>query len=310
MERIVDIATDNLHLSADRGFLKVSCQGKVSGQVPLDDIAAVVVHAHGVTYSNNLLVALSERNAILVACGSNHRPQAWLAPISGHHAQGARMRAQWLAGKPLQKRLWQQIVKSKILMQAAALGGFEGQGEPLRLLADSVRSGDPDNVEAQAARRYWPQMMGADFRRDQDAPGVNSMLNYGYAILRAAAARSVIASGLHPSMGIAHANRGNDLALADDVMEPYRPLVDIAVKELATHGLEATVSPRVKRALARLMTLDLETAKGTAPVFASLQHLCISLARSFETAEAELELPAIPTPMHIADFRRSILEGE
>lgn len=310
MERIVDIATDNLHLSAERGFLKVAQGGVVSGHVPLDDIAAVVVHAHGITYSNNLVVALAERNAILVACAANHRPQAWLCPIGGHHAQGARMRAQWQSGKPLQKRLWQQIVKAKILMQAAALDGGVGKGDALRMLASTVRSGDPDNMEAQAARRYWPQMMGANFRRDKDAPGINGMLNYGYTVLRATAARAVISAGLHPTIGLAHSNRANDMALADDMMEPFRPLVDIAVKTLAENGGETTVTPRVKQALARLMTFDLETTKGMSPIFACLQRLCISLAQSFEEGEIKLDLPSIPTPLHLAELKASVIDAD
>ena len=135
MERIVDIATDHQHLSAYRGFLKVERNREEIGRVPLDDIAAVIVHAHGITYSNNLLVALAERNALLISCGPNHSPVSCVWPLEGHHLQGARMRAQWDAGKPLRKRLWQQIVTAKIEMQAAVLDSLGRKSGGVRALA-------------------------------------------------------------------------------------------------------------------------------------------------------------------------------
>lgn len=307
MERIVDIETEKQHLSAYRGFMRVERDGQEIGRIALDDIAAVIIHAHGITYSNNLLVALAERNALLVACGANHNPVAWLLPISGHHAQGARMRAQWQASRPLQKRLWQGLVRAKIINQARILDCFEMPSGALEAMAERVRSGDPDNLEAQAARRYWRLLMGADFRRDRTLPGMNAMLNYGYTILRACTCRAIAAAGLHPTIGLAHCNRSNDFALADDLMEPFRPLVDAAVRQLHDLG-EESVTPAVKAALARLMAFDLETERGVSPIFMCLQRLTASLAHAFESRDASLDLPFPPEKLRINSLRETVLQ--
>lgn len=300
MERIVDIATDGRHLAAHRGFMIVSEQRQEVGRVPLDDIAAVVVHAHGVTWSTNLAVALAERGAPLVLCGPNHAPVGVFLPLDGHHGQNARMRAQWDAGKPLAKQLWSRVVASKIRWQAAVLEATGRERAALDMLLRRVRSGDPDNVEAQAARRYWPLLMGTDFRRDRDAPDINGLLNYGYTVMRSLVARSVVAAGLHPSIGIHHANRGNAFALADDLVEPFRPLVDLLALKLSEKGL-VEVDPQTKRAVAGLIALDLPGPDGTTTVAMAAQKLAQSLARAFETGEASaLVLPVPPSAIELA----------
>jgi CRISPR-associated protein Cas1 len=221
--RVIEIAEDGRHLAKARGFLTVSADKAEIGRVPIDDIGAVIASAHGITYSNNLLTALAERCIPLVVCGSNHMPAAFLWTADGHHEQAGRMADQAAASKPLRKRLWSQIVRAKILGQGATLEAVGAPHGGFYLLSRKVRSGDPDNVEAQAARRYWPLLFGGEFRRDRREPGVNAMLNYAYTVLRAGAARAVMAAGLHPALGLAHRQRGNAFALADDLMEPFRP---------------------------------------------------------------------------------------
>ncbi len=300
MERIVDIAIDGRHLSAHRGFLIVA-EGRVEvGRVPLDDVAAVIVHAHGVTWSTNLVVALAERGAILLLCGSNHSPVAVCLPLDGHHAQNGRMRAQWEAGRPLSKQLWRRFVVAKIRWQAAALAATGKPHFAFEHLVRRVGSGDPDNVEAQAARRYWPLLMGQDFRRDRDAAGANALLNYGYAILRSLCARAVVAAGLHPSIGVHHANRGNPFALADDVIEPFRPLVDLLALRLLAEGATG-VTPEAKRAFARLIALDLAGEAGTTTLTNAVARVAQTLATSFQTGRAaDLWLPEPPSALEIA----------
>ena len=175
--RIVEVATDGVHLSVERGFLKLGRAGVPLGEVALDDIGAVVVHGHGATFSANLCTRLAERNAPLVICGPNHAPTAMLWAVAGHHEQGRRMQAQAEASLPTRKRLWRDIVKAKITAQADALD-LVGAGQAgVRAMARTVQSGDAGNAEAQAARRYWPLMMGPDFRRDRAAGGANALLN-------------------------------------------------------------------------------------------------------------------------------------
>lgn len=290
MERIVDIATDGLHLSAHRGFLLVERAREEVGRIALADIHAVIIHAHGVTWSTSLVARLAETGAPIVFCGLNHSPIAVTLPLEGHHAQGARMQAQWSASKPLAKQLWRRIVSAKIEMQGALLAAHGIPGaEAFPHIARRVSSGDRENLEAQAARRYWPLLMGRTFRRDRDSGGVNALLNYGYAILRATCARSVVAAGLHPTIGIQHASRGNALALADDLVEPFRPLVDALALRLVNEGVEV-LAPAVKRRFARLIAFDLRINGEISPMAVAANRLAQSLARAFETGRPNLSL--------------------
>ncbi|WP_372072244.1 type II CRISPR-associated endonuclease Cas1 [Tistrella mobilis] len=295
MERIVDIATDGRHLSVSRGFMVVSEDGREVGRVPLDDVAAVVVHAHGVTWTTSLAVALAGRGATLLLCGTNHAPVAVCLPIDGHHAQNARIRAQWQASRPLTKQLWRRIVVAKIRCQAAVLEAHGCSGQALEHMARRVGSGDPQNLEAQAARRYWPLLMGENFRRDRSLDGINAMLNYGYTILRSLCARSVVAAGLHPSIGIHHANRGNALALADDVIEPFRPIVDALTLALLAQGISG-VTPESKRVYAGLIAIDMPGPDGTTTLSGVVTRCCQTLAMAFINGNpADLHLPDPPS---------------
>lgn len=305
MDRIVDIATEGRHLSAYRGFLLVEEDRREVGRVALDDIHAVIVHAHGTTWSASLVAALAERGAPILFCGNDHSPIAVTLPIIGHHAQNARFRAQWDASRPLCKQLWRRVVSAKIAMQGSLLAARGVAGaDALVSIARRVKSGDSDNLEAQAARRYWPLLMGADFRRDRDSPGANALLNYGYAVMRATVARAVVAAGLHPTIGIAHANRSNPFALADDLVEPFRPLVDALVIGMVSRGVER-LDPALKRRFARLIAFDLRIGGEASPVSIAAVRLAQSLARAFETGRPSLALFDPPAPMEWAALGRS-----
>ncbi|MFD1332565.1 type II CRISPR-associated endonuclease Cas1 [Methylopila musalis] len=294
--RVLEIATDGRHIARDRGFLTVSEDRREIGRVPLDDLVAVVANAHGLTYSNNLLLELARRGVPTVLCGPSHRPEAIVWPVDGHHVQSGRMGDQVAAPAPLKKRLWRQLVEAKILAQGATLAACGAEAGGFRLLARKVRPGDPDNVEAEAARRYWPLLFGRDFRRDADGGGPNGMLNYGYAVLRAATARATMAAGLHPSFGLKHSNRGNAMLLVDDLMEPFRPLVDREVHRLREAG-ETEVTPETKAALARLTVADLPAEEGLSPMFLCLERLAFSLARAFAGDGERLSLPRPTLPL-------------
>jgi CRISP-associated protein Cas1 len=292
--QIIDISTNGRHLSRDRGFLKVSEGGAEVGRTPLDQIAAVIVHAHGTTWSTSLLTELAERGAPVVLCARNHAPKSVLLPIEGHGFQGARMRAQWRAKVPFIKQAWKKIVISKVLMQAAALDTIGEVSTPLIKMQRKITSGDSTNIEAQAARYYWPRIMGSSFRRDLEAGDENALLNYGYTVLRAAAARAVVAAGLHPTIGLFHSNRGNAFALADDLMEPFRPLVDCAVLNIVlSRGID--VDGEAKQSLAKLIAVDVPLGDGVSPVSVALIKLATSLGQSFETGKLELALLTPPS---------------
>lgn len=307
--RVVEVTQDGRHLSALRGFMIVSENHSEVGRVPLDDIGALIVNAHGITYSNNLLIALAERGAGMVLCGANHAPVAWVWPMVGHHAQAARMLAQVEAGKPLGKRLWQIIIRSKIEQQGAVLKALGKPSEGFRLLARRVGSGDPENLEAQAARRYWPLIFGSEFRRDRSENGTNALLNYGYTVLRSATARAVVAAGLHPSLGIHHRHSANDMCLVDDLMEPFRPLVDLHVARLVADGVQE-VNRTSKEVLASLGIADMQTARGVTPLATCLERLATSLGQAFESGEAKLDLPLAPLPIDLAPANSAVAEDD
>ncbi len=186
-------------------------------------------------------------------------------------------------------------MRAKILAQGAALAAAGAPSGGFYLLSRKVRSGDPDNVEAEAARRYWPLMFGREFHRDKDGAGINGLLNYGYAVLRAGMARAVMAAGLHPSFGLMHSNRSNPMVLIDDLMEPFRPIVDREVRRLVGRGA-AEVDREAKAELARIMTVDLPTSAGLSPLMLCAERLSQSLARAYagEADELDLPLPALP----------------
>lgn len=294
--RVVEIETDGRHLAINRGFLTISEKGTEIGKVPLDDIAAVIANAHGLTYSNNTLVELSGRGVPIVLCGVNHMPAAIVWPVDAHHVQTGRMNDQIAASAPLKKRLWAQLVRAKILAQAAALELSGAESGGFFLLSRKVRSGDPDNVEAEAARRYWPLLLGSEFRRDKDGGGINGLLNYGYAVLRAGVARAVMAAGLHPGFGLMHSNRSNPMVLIDDLMEPFRPTLDREVCRLVRTGA-TEVNRDTKVALARIMVLDLPTELGLSPLMTCAERLAQSLARAFAGDGEKLDLPLPAKPL-------------
>ncbi len=294
--RIVELAEEGRHAAVSRGFLTVAEGGETLGRVPLDDLAAVVFNAHGLTTSNNLMVALAERGIPLVLCGANHQPAALVWPLAGHHAQAGRIADQAAAGKPLKKRLWSQIVRAKIRQQGATLAACGAAHGGFALLARKVRSGDPENVEAEAARRYWPLLFGKDFRRDRKQPGLNGLLNYGYTVLRAGVARAVAAGGLSPSLGLMHASRVNALVLVDDLMEPFRPIVDREVWRLRQGGIEE-VTREAKAELARIMILDLPTKEGISPLMTAAERLVQSLAKALAGEGEDLALPLDALPL-------------
>ena len=293
--RVVEVARDGAHLGLSRGFLVIRHGGKESGRVALDEISVVLAHAHGITFSANLVGALAERGVGLVICGSNHAPVATMTPAIGHHAQARVIERQIGASQPLRKQLWRRVVQAKILWQAEVAKRLGAKSEGIAALAPRVRSGDPDNREAQAARRYWPLVLGREFRRDPGGADPNGLLNYGYAILRSAVARSVVAAGLHPSIGIHHRHPHNPFCLADDLLEPFRPLVDFAVVKLGRGGGHS-VTPGTKAHIASIVARDLASPAGRRPVDTCVRRAAISLAQSFAEGEVRLELPEPPLP--------------
>lgn len=294
--QIIEIAEDGHHLSTERGFLIVRKDKAEKGRIPFDGIMAVIGSARRLSYSHNVLLQLSERGLPFVICARDYNPKGILWPLIGNHRQSRIMESQMHISKPNAKRIWTALVKSKLQQQAAALDAAGLNSHAVESLIKRVKSGDPDNVEAWAAQRYWKRLMGENFRRDRAAEDINRMLNYGYTVLRAAMARAIAGAGLHPSIGVHHSNPKNAMPLVDDMMEPFRPLVDLQAwhaNDIGCNQLNASI----KRRFVSLLHLELPAKSGdTSTISRHMQRLATSIAGIAlgEQNRPELPLPALP----------------
>jgi CRISPR-associated protein Cas1 len=224
-------------------------------------------------------------------CGRDHLPAAVLLPLADHSQVVWRVAEQVAVSKPLRKQLWKQLVRAKVRAQATNLPSDCPARMKLLELAKRVRSGDPENIEAQAARVYWQHwLLGVPFRRDVDARGVNSLLNYGYAVIRAAVARALVAAGLLPALGLFHSNRSNAFCLADDLMEPLRPLVDRRVRSLQRQGHEE-LGPEAKAGLLTLLADPVRMGHERGPLMVNLHRMVASLVKCYQGEADRLEIP-------------------
>ncbi len=296
LPQAVEIAGDNRHLCKERGFLAIYEQNELLGRLPIDDLSLVLVCGYGVTWSNDLLASLSERCIPVVICGKNMNPLSMLWSLSGHHRSSERIRSQAVVSVPTQKRLWQSIIKAKILLQAKHVALRGEKFGHLVELASSVRSGDTGNVEAIAASLYWRLCFGMDFKRDRMGSGANSLLNYGYTVLRACMARAIMLSGLHPAFGIFHRNARNPMPLVDDLMEPFRPVVDMVVLHIK-HHLGVEVNPDTKRILSGIPSLDMTVKGELSTVGRCIREAADSLAAVYLGQQDELVLPKELIPL-------------
>lgn len=280
--RVIEIATPGTRVRKARGSLSIEAPGGHPPEtIPLDALEAVILH-DAATLSVATINALLDAGVNVVFCDGKQRPASIVFPLEGHHVQSRRMQLQLAASQPLQKRLWQSIVQSKIERQSEVLERVV-HSRALLPFAGRVRSGDPDNVEAQAARLYWRELFGQAFRRGRFPDPANALLNYGYAIIRSAMARAVAATGFHPSFALHHRDARNAMALVDDLMEPYRPLVDVIAYDFLV-TLQKGFDGDAKAALAAVPVTDLKTDVGNSPVRNCMVRTVSSLFESFERA--------------------------
>ncbi len=291
--KTVEFATPGTRLSVARRQLVVERPDQARLTLPIEDLGVVIVDDVRASYTQSVFIDLLEAGATVMVTGRDHLPAGLMLPLDAHHGQTERHLDQIEASLPLKKRLWQALIQAKIRQQAAVLEHFTGHHGGLAPMARRVRSGDPDNLEAQAAQRYWRHLFGPDFRRERGAAGINALLNYGYAVVRAATARAVVASGLIPSIGVFHAHRGNPFCLADDLLEPYRPYVDWRVRgDVGDAAAVPTLDDRQARG--RLLSLFNETvsvAGRRMPLLLAIQSGAASLARALTGGERTLALP-------------------
>lgn len=292
IEHIIDISEEGARLQVRHEQLVISQGEEKRSSVPLEDVAVLVVSHPAVTYTQAVLSGLMDAGGAFVCCDSRRMPNGLLLPLAAHHLHSERLQRQLAATEPAKKRAWQQVVRTKVRFQGRLLRQLHGDDGGLEALVERVQSGDPRNVEAQAARRYWPRLFGDDsFRRVQDGEGANALLNYGYGVLRGVVGRAVTTAGLHPALGIHHRNRYDAFCLADDLMEPYRPLVDRAVAQyVALHGLDAPVDKQAKAAVIGPLLARYPIAEEQRSLFEIVHFAAVSLVGIFEGKRKSLVL--------------------
>lgn len=265
---------------------------------PIEDLSVVVLDHRQITITQGLLEALLENNVAVITCDACSMPVGLLLPLYGHSTQNERFRSQLAASLPLRKQLWQQTIRAKIENQACVLGKMtEVENRCMFVWASDVRSGDPDNLEARAAAYYWRNFFSKehpDFTREREGAAPNNLLNYGYAILRAVIARSLVCSGLLPTLGIHHHNRYNAYCLADDIMEPYRPYVDeLVMRIIRNHADYAVLTRELKAQLLTIPTLDVVINGKRSPLMIAASTTTASLAKCFNGEQRRIIYPTM-----------------
>jgi CRISPR-associated protein Cas1 len=291
IKHIVEISQQPSRLSLRNNQLVIAQEGEEKALIPCEDIGVIVVDQPQTVYTHQLLCHLSSTNAVVVLCDQSHLPTSIVLPLSDHSTLVPRLQLQIAMKTPRRKRLWSEIVREKLNRQAENLPADYPAREKILDLARTVKSGDSTNREAQGAKVYWQNWLWQEeFRRDRNSSGINAMLNYGYAIVRAALARAVVAAGLQPSLGLMHHNRSNAFCLVDDLIEPYRPMVDFQVRELYRQGY-MDVSSETKRELLSVLAIPMALGEETGPAGVMFQRYVTSLVRCMEGSAKSLEIP-------------------
>ena len=293
IKRIVDIS-EQAYIHTKNQQLFIDKEGKTVGRIPIEDLGVLILQHPAIVITQSTIVACQKSKAAIIFCNERHLPYSVILPISdGHTLHQKVLRMQVEAKKHLTKKIWKQVVQQKIVEQQRTLSLAGTDAAVLARLASKVKSGDAENHEAQAAQYYWPRLFGRSFRRDYEAAGVNTLLNYGYAVVRALIARAIVAGGLHPAIGIHHHNQYNSLCLADDLMEPFRPWVDWLVYQIWIENKKTKIDKDTKQNMLRLLSESVQINKKTMPLMVACHYLIADFKRCLDGSITRLKYPAL-----------------
>ena len=294
-DRILDLSERPFRLRVNNSLLVLESEGVEVPPIPLGDLAVVITSHPQISFTQAVLSGLATAGAAFVTCDAKHRPVAMLLPLITHSLQAERFAAQAALSLPVKKQVWKQIVQAKIRAQGHLLEDTGNEDYGLLALSAKVRSGDLGNLEATAAQTYWKHLFGPrKFRRNDDLDPCNACLNYGYAVLRAVVARALCSSGLNPTLGVHHHNRYDPFCLADDLMEPFRPMVDRAVIGLIASRPEALqLDSAAKQRLLATLLGRFESGGESRTLFDWLARTSASLANIILGLQNALEIPEL-----------------
>ena len=295
MNRIIDITQESTRLSCYQENLVIEVDG-VKNLFPFMDIAALILSNRQVILTQPVLASLASHNIVAIVCDAKHLPCGMLLPLSAHYAQTQVFDIQSRLALPAKKRVWRSLIKAKIKAQGEVLSKTQGDDFGLMGMVHKVKSGDTTNIEGRAARRYWTMLFGPGFKRDWQAKDQNSMLNYGCAIIRGLGARSLCASGLHPCLGVHHHHRSNPFALADDFIEPLRPLVDFQVWRWYRQNEDPGVglTKEAKSFLLSRFTDRFEIGGQYRTLFSGLNQMASSFVKVCRGESTDIAVPSLP----------------
>lgn len=283
--RIIDVSNPAYLRTAKRQLI-IEQESQVAATIPIEDLEVILLSHPQITASIGLMQQCLESKVPIIVCDQKHMPKGYLFNPLANTLHSKVLKLQVGASLPLKKQIWATLVRAKITGQSYVLSAKDRPDGGLSQLVNRVKSGDLENIEAQAAARYWRLLFGSEFRRNPDLDGINALLNYGYAIVRAATARSLAAAGLNPSIGLFHHNQYNHFCLADDLMEPSRPLVDAAVFEL-TRDQIPSVDHCTKKALLAILQQEVLYDEKTYYLTDALHRTAASVAQALESGKSK-----------------------
>lgn len=292
IKRIVEI-TSPAKLSLCLRQLVVEREGEEQASVPLEDLGLLILDSPVCRPSQALLAACAGQGIVVLLSDEKHLPASLVLPLSGNTLHSRVLAGQVAASEAVKNRLWSTVIKAKINGQATVLDLTGRDGSFLRAISSRVKSGDPENVEGRAAQAYWKALFGVDFLRERDAPGINAALNYGYAIMRATVARAIVGTGLHPALGIHHRNQYDALPLADDLVEPLRPLVDLKVWLLRNAGEINELSREIRQSLLELLIHPCDVGGRSLPLLTAMHSYAAEVRRVLTSEQKSAELPKL-----------------
>ena len=298
IKRIIEISRARTYLSISLGQLVIKEAGAETGRIPCEDIGVLLVDQQATVYTHSVFTTLLANGAAVVLCDGVHHPVGMFLPLESNTVQSERFREQINAKQPLKKQLWKQVVQAKIRHQAKLVKDSISTYKNLLALARRVRSGDPENIEAQASKKYWcAYLQDEKFRRNIDGAAPNNMLNYGYMVMRAAVARAICSAGLLPTLGIHHHNKYNAFCLADDMLEPFRGFVEVKVRDIycANSDIDALdqLDQQTKAKIIEVLYEEVEIGGFKGPLMVGLHRTMASLQRCFGGEQKMLDLPKL-----------------
>ena len=294
IKRVIDIS-DVAYIHLKYQQLLIDKKSKTIGQVAIEDLGVLILQHPAIVLTQQVIIACQKNKVVIVFCDDKHLPYSVILPIGESHTLHNKILKQQIAiSESTRKRLWKQIVQHKIKEQMRTLAILDKSTIRLNRLVTQVKTGDSGNCEAVAAQAYWKLLFGKEFRRDVDLDGINSLLNYGYSIVRAMVARSICGAGLHPAIGLFHKNQYNALCLADDVMEPFRPWVDLVVYKMVEKG-EVSINKQSKKELLGLLNEAVQYDRKKMPFMVALHLLMADLKRCYTNMQKNLLYPLLET---------------